>query len=134
MAEFYQRREEGLSRLENLTNKLITETHDYRIRLDAETAEHKRILSDSFDERNQALKLQYEKRSAELDASEQELDKRRRELDDRTARHARREQSRALQQKIADRSKKFTLTPDTRRKRLPIHAIFVVLLVAYRND
>ena len=32
MAEFYRRREEGLSRLEQLTQQLVKETHDYRMR------------------------------------------------------------------------------------------------------
>ena len=129
LAEFYQRREEGLSRLETLTGGLVEETHAYRMRLDAEMAEHKRTLIASFDDRSQALDAKHEKRTGDLDAREQELDKRRRELDDRSARHARREQSRALQQKIADRSEKFTLTRATQRKRWPIHGIFVALLV-----
>ena len=129
MAEFYQRREEGLSRLETLTQKLVKETHDYRMGLDAEMAEHKRALTASFDEKNQALDAKYEERTAALELHEQELEKLRRDLDDRSARHARREQSRALQQKIADRSEKFTLTTATQRKRLPVHGIFVFLLL-----
>ena len=129
MAEFYRLREEGLSRLEALTRKLVEETHDYRLRLDAEMTEHQRKLTSSFDERNRALEAKQEERTAALEEREGNLDKRRRELDDRSARHARREQSRALQQKISDRSERFTLTPDTRRKRRPIHGIFVLLLL-----
>lgn len=121
IAEFYRLREETLSRLEILTDKLVRETHEYRLRLDAETAEHKRKLT-------AALEEDYKKRAAALEAREQELNKLRQELDDRSARHARREQSRALQQKISHRSEKFTLTADTRRKRWPIHAIFGILL------
>ena len=45
MAEFYRLREEGLSRLEALTRKLVEETHDYRLRLDAEKDEHQRTLT-----------------------------------------------------------------------------------------
>lgn len=129
LSEFYNRREEGLSRLEALTGRLVEETHDYRMKLDAEVADHKRQITASFDERSQALDQQHEKRIAELAAREKDLEKLRQDLDDRSARHARREQSRALQQKIADRSKKFTLTPDTGRKRQPVHTIFVLLLV-----
>ena len=91
------------------------------MRLDTEVATHKRDLTASFGEKHQ-------KRTAALEAHEQELDKRRQELDDRSARHARREQSRALQQKISDRSKKFTLTRETQRKRWPVHGIFAFLL------
>lgn len=129
MAELYRRREEGLSRLEALTRRLVMETHEYRLRLDTEATEHRRELTDSFEERNRERDAKHEERSAELEAREQDLDRRRQELDDRSARHARREQSRALQQKISERSQKFSLTPDTQRKRQPIHAIFVVLLL-----
>ena len=81
--------------------------------LDTESAEHKRAVTTAFDEKAKELDATYEDRSVALEAREQDLDKRRRELDDRGARHARREQSRELQQKISERSKKFTLTPDT---------------------
>ena len=121
MAEFYRLREENLSRLEKLTPKLVEETHDYRMQLDTGMAEHKRELTASLEE-------EYKKKNAVLTEREQDLTKLCQELDDRSARHARREQSRALQQKISDRSKKFTLTPDTRRKRRPVHVIFVGLL------
>ena len=130
MAEFYRRREEGVLRLEALTQRLVRETHDYRMQLDAEMAEHKRALSTSLDEKTKALEAKHEERSTALEAHEQALDERRRELDDRSARHARRAQSSSLQQKIADRSQKFALTPETQRKRLPIHALFIFLLLA----
>ena len=129
MAEFYRVREEGLSRLEALSNRITSETHEYRIRLDAEAAEHKRVLSESFEEKNRALDENHDERAKGLEAREKELDERRRELDDRSARHARREQLKALQQKISDRSKEFKLTPDTHRKRIPVHVIFGFLLV-----
>ena len=129
LAEFYRRREEGLARLESLAQKIVTETHTYRLRLDSETADHKRALTASLDEKEKNLEEKFDERTGELDAREEELNKQRQELDDRSARHARREQSRELQEKIANRSKKFTLTTETRRKRWPVHGIFVVLLV-----
>ena len=121
MAEFYRLREETLSRLETLTDKLVRETHDYRLRLDTETTEYKRKLTASLEEESK-------KRTAAVEAREQDLNELRQELDDRSARHARREQSRALQQKISHGSEKFTLTAATRRKRGPVHVIFVILL------
>ena len=128
MAEFYRLREGGLSRLEALTRKLVKETHDYRLQLDAEMAEHRRALDESFANKGRALEESYEGRKAELKAREDELNKLRKELDDRSARHARREQSRALQKKISDRSENFTLTPATQKKRQPVHVIFIALL------
>ena len=129
MAEFYRLREEGLSRLETLNQKLVEETHDYRMRLDAEMAEHRQALTASFDENNQVLEAKYEERTAAVELHERDLENLRRDLDDRSARHARREQGRALQKKISDRSEKFTLTSATQRKRLPVHMIFVFLLL-----
>ena len=129
MAEFYRRREEGLSRLESLAKTIVKETHEYHMRLDAEVAEQKQSLSASFDEKEQILAKKHEERTTELEVREKDLDKQRQDLDDRSARHARREQSRALQEKIANRSKKFTLTPETQRKRRSVHVIFVLLLL-----
>ena len=128
MAEFYRRREEGLARLEELTKRIVKETHDYRIKLDTETAERKHALTTEFDEKAKALDAQHEQRAAKLETRAQELDEHRRELDDRSARHARRQQSRELQEKLSGRSKKFELTSETRRKRQPIQMIFVLLL------
>ena len=129
LAEFYRLREAGLSRLEALTLRLVDETHDYRLRLDAEMAEQKQALSISVDKRTQELEANYGERAAHLDARARELQEQRQDLDDRSARHARREQSRALQQKISERSQRFTLTRETQRKRLPVHCIFVALLL-----
>ena len=129
MAEFYRRREVGLSRLEALTRKLVVETHDYRLGVDAKLAQHKRDLDKSFAEKSLELEARHEKRNAELKSREDDLNKLRKELDDRGARHARRKQSRDLQHKISKRSVNLTLTPSTQRKRIPVHAIFMGLLV-----
>ena len=128
MAEFYRLREEGLSRLEALTRSLAKENHDYRKQLDVEAAEHNRVLTESFENKKAELESQYEARTNELSERQVELDRLRQELDDRSARHARREQSRELQKKISERSVEFDLTLKTRRKRMPIHAIFLSLL------
>ena len=74
------------------------------------------------------LAQDHNSRKNELITREEELEKRRKDLDDRTARHARREQSRRLQDKIASRSAEFTLTRGTQKKRRPVHCIFIVLL------
>ena len=68
LAEFYRLREDSLSRLESLTQKVVRETHDYRLRLDHELAEHKRSLTASFDETKQELDATYERRNADLKA------------------------------------------------------------------
>lgn len=128
LAEFYRLREDGLSRLEALTQNLVSETHAYRVRLDAEMADQRRALTESFEEKARKLDTEHGERCARLESRERDLKTLRRELDDRSARHARREQSRALQKKISDRSQDFTLTRSTQRKRYPVHIIFAFLL------
>ena len=128
LTEYYSRREEGLSHLENLAQRITKETHEYRLKLDSETEQHKRDLDQSYRFKQSKLQEEYDEKASELNAHKEELEKKKKELDDRTARHARRETSKALQEKIADRSKRFTLTPDTQRKRQPIRFLFAVLL------
>ena len=128
IAEFYRLREDGLSRLERLTQRIVKETQEYRMQVDAELAKEKKSLSDLFEQKNRALETKYEERNSELDSRELHLEERRKDLDDRSARHARREQSRSLQEKISERSENFALTSSTKQKRLPVHAIFIALL------
>ena len=129
LATFYLQREEGLTRLEGLARNIVEETHNYRLQLDGAKAEDKAALTASFDEKHLELEGKYQEQASELKAREGRLEQRRRDLDDRSARHARREQGKALQDKISKSSSSFTLTPDTQRKRWPIHMLFVSLLI-----
>ena len=99
------------------------------MQIDNEMAQHKQVLSESFDEKAQRLATEHEDRTAKLQSRENDLAKLRRELDDRSARDARREQSRALQAKISERSHEFRLTTGTQRKRRPVHTIFWLLFL-----
>ena len=127
-SEHYSRRDEELSRLEKLAQRLTEDTHGHRKKLDAEYEERKKELNQSIKERRLTLQQDHSRRQDELVSREEELEKRRKDLDDRTARHARREQSRRLQEKIASRSAEFTLTRGTQKKRRPVHCIFIILL------
>ena len=129
MAEFYNLREEGLRRLEDLSQRIAKETHDYRQQLDSELRVKEEKLNTEFDVRKENLDKQIEEHREKLREQESQLEKRRQELDDRSVRHARREQSRNLQKKIAARSEKFTLTPETEPKRQPIRRAFLVLMI-----
>ena len=129
MAEFYNLREEGLRRLEDLSQRIAKETHDYRQQLDSELRVKEEKLNTEFDVRKENLDKQIEEHREKLREQESQLEKRRQELDDRSVRHARREQSRNLQKKIAARSEKFTLTPETEAKRQPIRRAFLVLMI-----
>lgn len=128
LTEFYRLREDTLSRLEATTSKLLQDTSDYRVQLDNQLEERNSALTASFDERMKKADDEVKQRDEDLRGREKELERQRRDLDDRSARHARREQSKALQKKISDRSTGFALTVGTQKKRWPIHVIFALLL------
>lgn len=128
IAEFYNLREEGLRRLEDLSQRIVKETHDYRLQLDSELRGKEEKLNMEFEVRKEKLDKEIEEQREKLREQESQLEKRRQELDDRSVRHARREQSRNLQKKIAARSEKFILTPETEAKRQPIRRAFLILM------
>jgi hypothetical protein len=66
---------------------------------------------------------------SELEKREDELAKRQKELDDRDYMHARRATRGDIQKVISDRQKEFTLTPQTRRLRIPIHLVLILTTV-----
>ena len=130
LAEFYRRREEGLLRLEELTQKLIEQNEEYRRRLDKEKEDYRKQLRDETDAGKERLQGEHTERAKALQSREQELEKRQREVDDRSSRHARRALRQDLKGALAKRSEKFTLTAKTGAKRIPIHVLFLLLIVA----
>lgn len=128
LAEFYRKREEALLRLEDLNQKLIEETQEYRINVDAELQQHRAKLDAEHSQIIQDYDSKYSQKLQELKAKEEALQAREKELDDRSARHARRQIRQDLKKALERRSEIFTLTKATTHKRWPIHALFILLI------
>ncbi len=130
LAEFYRRREQGLLRLEELADKLILRNEEYRKQVDVETSELRKQQQASVDAEKERLHQDYEEKEKHLKDREAKLEARTLDLDDRDSRHARRQIRQDLKKALADRSKEFILTKKTSRKRIPIHILFVLLIIA----
>lgn len=107
--------------IEKITNWTVEQTtaiEQLKIKLADETAAERERLSKEHEAKSDALR-----------AAGEELEARRKEIDDRAYMHARRGIRSDLQKTIKGRQEKFTLTPETRRLRLPVHSALITLLL-----
>ncbi len=126
--EFYRVREQGVVRLEELSNKLIIQNEEYRRNLDQELLRKQRELEEK---QNQMVAAIENERKVLYDATEKrekELDERVKQLDDRDNRHSRRQIRNDIKEELNRRSERFNLTLSTRMKRYPIHLLFIGLI------
>lgn len=128
LAEFYRRREEGLLRLEELSQKLIEDNEKYRHKLDDEHAQFEKDLKKGYDDKETSLSDTFIKKEKKLEKQKEELEAHAKDLDDRGSKHARRAIRQDLKKALADRATEFTLTEKTTKKRNPIHLLFILLL------
>lgn len=129
LTEFYLKREEALTRLEGLTQKLIEQNEEYRHRLDQEKDDFKKQLQQDMKEEMQKV-LDYKRKAEEdLKGREQLVEERVQQLDDRDSRHARRALRADLKSAISDRTKNFQLSEKTNYKRYRIHILFAALIL-----
>uniref|UniRef100_UPI0023AFFFAD hypothetical protein n=1 Tax=Sedimenticola hydrogenitrophicus TaxID=2967975 RepID=UPI0023AFFFAD len=129
LAEFYRKREQGLLRLEELTQTLIDQNERYRQQLDQEKSEYNSQLAKEYEVREAERIAELEKRLEEVKSQEDALEALKSEIDDRQSRHARRQIRTDLKDALAKRGEQFSLTKSTIRKRIPIHVLFIVLIV-----
>jgi hypothetical protein len=130
LAEFYERREAGLLRLESLSQELIEDNEKYRRQLDGQLQADRTRLASELKAQGEQLESAYHAKDAALVEREQAIALEKVALDLRTAQQVRRDNVKGLKSTIAARAKAFQLTQETQRKRWPIHAIFIALLLA----
>jgi hypothetical protein len=131
IADFYAKREEGLHRLEQLTRQIIEQNEDYRQKLDTQYEDRLQRLELEFEERRKLLESEIEKKDAEVAAKAEALAQKTQELDDRNSRHARRQLRQDFKKIIETRSTDSRLTSYTRRTRLPVHALYTLLVISF---
>jgi hypothetical protein len=129
LAEFYRRREEGLLRLEGLTQKLVEENESYRRRVDQEKQEDGKRLAEELRAGREQLDNLLSEKEAAIRTREQTIETEKAALDLRSAQQVRRDNVKGLKSTLAGRAQSFTLTSDTKKKRWPIHVIFIALLL-----
>jgi hypothetical protein len=90
--------------------------------------QHKLKLAEDTAAERERLRKDYDAKAEGLRRETEELDVKRRQLDDRTHMHARRGLRTDLQRTIKERQQKFTVTPETRLLRVPVHVAMIALL------
>jgi hypothetical protein len=129
VAEFYQRREEALVRLENLSLKLVEQNEEYRRNLDKESDQLRTKNLTELDEERKKVEASKSEMEAALKERELQLDERTKQLDDRSSRHARRQLRQDLKKSLEERGHAFKLSPTTNLKRIPLHLLFILLIL-----
>lgn len=124
LEEFYNRREEGLVRLEELAKKVILDADQQRRTIEADAQAARKEQDRAHQERVTLLEKQYQDKASELEQRAAELGERAKQLDDRDNTHARRALHKSLKEEFQKRSTNFALTKDTSRKRLPVAGAF----------
>jgi hypothetical protein len=119
-AEYYNRREEVISRLEETTQRVLEQNVQHREMLDSQAIEHRRALQAEFDERADRLRDEIAEREGQLRSREEALAEERAKLDDRTNTHARRQLREELKKQLKERSEAFSLSKTTNEKRTPV--------------
>lgn len=139
LSEFYRKREESLLRLEQLSQKIIEQNEEYRKKIDKESEDFKLSLKNEHDNtktkleeectiNKQKLENQYKEKLTDLENREALLKEKLKELDDRNSKHARRQIRQDLKKALEERSKVFSLTSKTSRKRILIHLLYLLLI------
>jgi hypothetical protein len=110
---------EQIQKITNWTVEQTTALEHEKLKLAEETTAERERLRKEHEAKLEALKQ-------DADA----LEAKKKDLDDRAYMHARRGIRSDLQRTIKGRQERFTLTPETRRLRTPVHVTMIALLVA----
>lgn len=127
-SQFYEVRENNLSRLENLSEKLISQNETYRTQLDVEKDKKIIELEEKFSKKENTLTQEFLDKNQMLTQRENDLEEKLKKLDDRSSKHARREIRQDLKNEIESRNKSFNLTKTTISKRRSVHILFVLFI------
>lgn len=128
LAEFYRKREQALTKLEELSHQIIKKNEDYREETYKEFDELKKRLNDKIAEERNQLKEEFEIKEQKIKDRENELEKRSKDIDDNDNRTARRKIRLDLKDSLNKRSENFSLTESTNKKRNMIHGLFCFLI------
>lgn len=123
--------EATLSRLEELSEKLIADNHHYREKLDLEQQDKLSALESKFEDRKKELHETYETLTADLSEKEEDFERKIKELDDKSNTHARRQIRKDIIGEIKKRQTEFKLTVGTNKLRWPVAIAMIGLILVF---
>ncbi|RWO53691.1 hypothetical protein [Mesorhizobium sp.] len=119
-----------VEKLQQATTTVGEHVVEARLHLENEFAARKSKLEEEYGSRQKKVAETLEAGESALRRRQEELDEWKKNLDDRGNTFARRDLHQELKSKIAERSGKFHITPETKRNRYPIHlAVILTALV-----
>jgi hypothetical protein len=117
-------------RLETSFGEQIRRITDWSVEQADSLQKQKLQLAEQTNAERSQMQQEYNSAHEKLKGREDELELKQKTLDDRDYMHARRATRGDIQKVIAERQKQFTLTPQTRRLRIPIHILLIVVVGA----
>ena len=129
LAEFYRKREEALCRLEGANQELFENLAKQKAQADEAIAKERLSLQESWEQKQQKLDEDHKKRLEILEAKQAQLDQREAEINDNNSKYERRSLRDQLKESIQKRNEKFTVTKYTMRTRIPVHLIYIFLIL-----
>lgn len=127
----YEIREFELSKLESISESLIDRTEKYLKQKQEEFAIDKSNLEIAFQNKNEILISDFEKKKIVLEEERNKLDLKLKEIDDRESKHVRRKIREDLKEELKKRSQKFGLTEGTIKLRKPVYYFSFILLLLF---
>jgi hypothetical protein len=130
--EHYDAREQYLTRQEREVSEFFIKMADFNRKLTEEHRAKMDQLEADFASRQKKLDEQHQARMEELNKRDAEFEKRKAEFDLQEARGMRRKLREDQKKELQELVKKFTLTPDTEKKRTPVWfaAVATILVLA----
>lgn len=125
LAEFYRKRDEALTRLEQTQVRLVEQQEAYQRRLQDQTEEIREQVRQDGEAYKAELEAKHTSRMEEQDKREAELDERVKQIDDRDSKHARRQHQKEIKDALKELDTNFTLSTGTARKRRSMHVVFI---------
>jgi len=130
LAEFYRKREEALCRLEGANQELFENLAKQKAQANEAIAKERLSLQESWEQKQQKLEEEHQNRLDALEEKQAQLDQREAEINDNNSKYERRSLRDQLKKSIQSRNEKFTVTKDTIRTRLPIHIMYIFLILS----
>lgn len=129
--EFFEIRVALINKLDNLVERLVTETHQYRIKLDGEFSTKTLALESTLTEKQNRMEEELRKKAEELENEKKKFATQVEAYDDRDSKHVRRELFNKVNEEIKRRSEAFRLTTDTINLRSPIKTFSLALTIIF---
>jgi uncharacterized membrane protein (DUF485 family) len=123
--------ESTLSRLEQLSEKVISDTLEHRNKLDEAYNSKVSVVEEKLQAKEQDLNNKFNETNEQFKNKERDFEKKKNELDDKSNTHARRQIRKDIIAEIKKRQAEFKLTDGTNKLRWPVALAMLGLIVVF---